>query len=110
METICLEEALALVCGEEDILNELLLAYIKDRRFSKDEFKSLVQKDALAAASYVHYFKGAARQLCAKKTAASGQVLEDILRGKRAGSLESALDDFMRDYDELVHFIEERMA
>ncbi len=105
MEIVDINEALELVAGEKELLNELLVSYVNDRHFSLDELDSLKAENPENAAGYVHYFKGAARQLCAKKTAFSGQILEDILRKKSSGDYETAKRNFASDYEELCTFI-----
>lgn len=110
MDIIDEKQALELAAGEEELLNELLEAFVNDRNFSTDELLRIKSESPLEAASYVHYFKGAARQLCAKKTAASGQILEDILRGKSDASFDEALLEFSQDYRELVQYIKARKA
>ena len=105
MEILDVNEALELVAGEKELLNELLASYVNDRHFSLDELDRLKAENPENAAGYVHYFKGAARQLCAKKTAFSGQILEDILRKKSTGDYETAKKTFKADYEELCAFI-----
>ena len=50
------------------------------------------------AAKYIHYFKGAAKQLGAEILGEAGQALEDVLRGKKEGDLDILIKDFSDVY------------
>ena len=65
----------------------LLLQFLRQFYFIQETFSF-----------YVHYFKGAARQLSAETLAQTGQELEDILRNKKTGSLEELNKKFYLDY------------
>ena len=58
----------------------------------------------------MHFYKGAARQLAAQKLAASGQALEDVLRGKKTGDIAALNKAFLSDYEEAVEAVEASLA
>ena len=88
METLDLSLALEMLDGEKDLLMELLKAFVSGARLDGAELERLeALPDRTEAAKYVHFYKGAARQLAAQKLAASGQALEDVLRGKKSGDI-----------------------
>ena len=64
----------------------------------------------LSFREYVHFYKGAARQLAAQKLSASGQALEDVLRGRKAGDIAALSKAFLADYDEAFEAIEGSLA
>ena len=86
METLDLSAALDLLGGEKELLVELLKAFVSGDRLDGAKLERLeALPDKGEAAKYVHFYKGAARQLAAQKLSASGQALEDVLRGRKAG-------------------------
>ena len=90
--------ALEMLGGEKDFLKELLTDFVQGKLFSITELESLEQEeDKTEAAKYVHYFKGAARQIGAEQVARSGQALEDVLRGKTTGDLASLNEQYAQD-------------
>lgn len=91
-------EALDLVAGEKDLLKELLKSFLDDKKFDLEELKSLEKQNKSQAASYVHYFKGAARQLCMKRLSSIGQILEDVLREKTQGDILELNNLFSQEY------------
>lgn len=98
------DAALSLLDGEEELLKNLAVAFMNSpKRPNRETLHELCQKeDKTEAASYVHYTKGAARQLFLQKTAASAQILEDTLRGKAEGDIEALSDRFIADYKEAI--------
>lgn len=97
------DSALEMVGGDRDLLKELLDGYLNDRIFDMNELERLIPiKDengnSTEAAKYVHYFKGAAKQLGAEILGESGQALEDVLRGKKQGDLAELIKAFSDDY------------
>ncbi|HAC31949.1 MAG TPA: hypothetical protein DCF70_04920 [Treponema sp.] len=82
-------------------LYEILLDAFIGVEFSREHLEKLIkQLDFSEAASYVHAVKGAGRQLACKKLAKSGQDLEDVLRKKAVGDLDSLTEVFVADYHE----------
>ena len=106
METLDLSSALEMLGGEKELLIELLKSFVSGNRLNKGELERLeTLPDKTEAAKYVHFYKGAARQLAAQKLAASGQSLEDVLRGKKDGDLKALNEAFLADYDEAFEAI-----
>ena len=108
-ELLNIESALEMVGGDNDLLKELLDGYLNDRIFNADELEKLIlikdeNGNSTEAAKYIHYFKGAAKQLGAEILGESGQALEDVLRGKKEGNLSELIKSFSDDY---VRSIEE---
>ncbi len=94
------ENALDMLGCDMELYEILLDAFI-GVEFSKEHLKTLIrQLDFSEAASYVHAVKGAGRQLACKKLAKSGQDLEDALRKKAEGDLDSLTEVFVSDYHE----------
>ncbi len=111
METLDLSLALEMLDGEKDLLMELLRAFVSGARLDGAELERLeALPDRTEAAKYVHFYKGAARQLAAQKLAASGQALEDVLRGKKSGDLVGLNKAFLADYEEAFEAIEGSLA
>ena len=107
MEVLDLTAALDLLGGEKELLIELLKAFVSGEHLDRGRLESLeALTDKEEAAKYVHFYKGAARQLAAQKLAASGQALEDVLRGKKSGDLDSLNKAFLSDYEEAMEAIE----
>ena len=113
-ELLNTESALEMVGGDLGLLRELLEGYLNDRIFDVNELDKLIQtKDeggnSIEAAKYVHYFKGAARQLGAEILGESGQALEDVLRGKKQGDLSVLIkalsDSYRRATDEMRNYL-----
>ena len=80
-----LTAALEMVGNEKELLIDLLNAFVNDTPFSSEKLDNLRSDSQEEAAKYVHYYKGAARQIGAEILAAAGQALEDVLRGKKNG-------------------------
>lgn len=90
MEVFNKQLALEMVGNETELLKMLELSFVNDKKFDIDILVNLEkEKNFMEAAAYVHSFKGAARQIAAEKAAAAGQNLEDVLRGKKEGNLET---------------------
>ncbi|MBR0124077.1 MAG: Hpt domain-containing protein [Treponema sp.] len=93
-----LASALEMLGGEKNLLKELLTDFACGKQFKKEELVRLEQmEDKTEAAKYVHYFKGAARQIGAEQFAATAQKLEDTLRGRENGDLEALNEAFEQD-------------
>lgn len=104
------EAALSLVDGDEELLSILIDSFLEENKFEKEHLSSLVKNGKLQeAASYVHATKGAARQLCMERLKNSGQMLEDVLRGKAAGDVEALSDAMFKDYEEAVGIFSEAL-
>jgi HPt (histidine-containing phosphotransfer) domain-containing protein len=95
-----LDSALEYVGGEKELLEELLIAFVNDKKLDQEELTRLEKTDKNEAAKYVHYFKGAGRQLCAGKLNHSGQKLEDFLRNRLPESAVLNLDELNQDFIE----------
>jgi len=99
METLNLASALEMVGNEKDLLIELMQEFVKAQPLAEEKLIMLEKAaDKTEAAKYVHFYKGAARQLGAEVLAASGQALEDVLRGKKEGNIDSLNKCFISDY------------
>lgn len=106
MEVFNRKLALEMVGEEEDLLRELENAFVYDKKFQISHLEDLENSGQLKeAADYVHYFKGAARQLAAEKAAFAGQALEDVLRGKKEGSIKDLNGSFMTALFESIEVI-----
>ncbi|MBR6144406.1 MAG: Hpt domain-containing protein, partial [Treponema sp.] len=93
-----LASALEMLGGEKNLLKELLTDFACGKQFKKEELVRLEQmEDKTEAAKYVHYFKGAARQIGAEQFSATAQKLEDTLRGRESGNLETLNEAFEQD-------------
>ncbi len=107
-EILNLKSALEMVGGETDFLKELLKAFLEDKCFDPFHLKNLEeQEDKTEAAKYVHYFKGAGRQLGAELLGEAGQELENILRGKTSGNIEESTKNFVSIYTKTMDAIKE---
>lgn len=107
-DVLNLKKALELMGGEKDLLKELLESFVNDKHFSMEELITLENKpDTTEAAKYVHYFKGAGRQLACEVLAQSGQELEDVLRKKKEGNLDILNAKFYKDYQDVFNEITE---
>ncbi len=111
METLDLSSALEMLGGEKELLIELLKAFVSGERLDGAKLERLASlPDRTEAAKYVHFYKGAARQLAAQKLSASGQALEDVLRGRKAGDIAALSKAYLADYEEAFEAIEGSLA
>ncbi len=113
MKTFNVEAALEFTGGESDLLNELLVSFVDDKKFTLSQLEDEEKKDKAEAAKFVHYYKGAGRQIAAEKLAFYGQQLEDYLRGKSEGNgkcLEELNQDFFREYYLAVEAVKNYLA
>lgn len=100
------KKALELVDNDENLLAVLIDSFLNGDKFLREELDSFISAERLdEAAGYVHATKGAARQLCLEKLQASGQNLEDILRGKAQGDIKTGEDIMFTDYNEAVRLL-----
>lgn len=99
MEILNLKYALELVGDEKELLKELLLSFLEEKKLDEEKMNSLVEEKHEEAAFYVHYIKGAARQIAAERLAEAGQNLEDVLRNKKEGNLEELKKSFTNEYN-----------
>ena len=98
-ELINLKEALKLLDGEVGLLKELLNSFLNDKVFDLNHLIELESNGKLdEEASYIHYFKGAGRQLACTNLATTEQMLEDVLRGKKEGDLSDLNIKFSTSY------------
>jgi len=94
-----IQAAREMVDNDLSLYRILLESYIDDKILDKEKLVSLEkQEDRTEAAKYVHYFKGAARQLGAEVLAQEGQMLEDVLRGKSTGDIDVLNKNFVEAY------------
>lgn len=105
MEIFNKKLALEMVENEEELLLELENSFVYDKIFDLSQLNKLQKENPLEAASYVHSFKGAARQIGAEKVAYSGQKLEDLLKGKSTGNLEDSITEFCNNLTEAIDVI-----
>lgn len=93
------QSALDMLGGDKDLLKVLFTSFLKDTIFDEAKLRELEkQTDTIEGAKYVHLFKGAGRQLGAERLGESGQMLEDVLRGRKNGSVSELTDTFVSDY------------
>ena len=103
MQVLDITQALELVDGEQDLLCSLLESFVHTKHFDRSHLENLVAQNKYnEAASYVHYFKGAARQLFAQECAQAGQALEDVFRKKTEGDISSLTDAFSLAYEKAL--------
>jgi HPt (histidine-containing phosphotransfer) domain-containing protein len=101
-----IKDALEMLGGEKELYKELLQSFTENKKFNINELLKLEESDdTTEAAKYVHYFKGAARQLGGEKLGQSGQTLEDVLRKKSSGNISELNKTFFEDYKILVEEI-----
>lgn len=97
------QAALALLEDDKGLLSILEQSFSSENKFEKDVIEKFIAENKSGeAASYVHATKGAARQLCMEKLQDSAQKLEDVLRGKKNGSIKSLTDKMAADYAEVL--------
>lgn len=109
-ETLNLKSALEMLGGEKELLVELLQTFVNDKHYDEKKLIELEKNsDTIEAAKYVHYFKGAGRQIGAEKLGESGQALEDVLRLKTTGNIESLTKAFSADYELTVKAVNEAL-
>lgn len=109
-EILNIRSALEMLGGEKELLAELLQTFVNDKHLEKDRLLELEAKpDTTEAASYVHYFKGAGRQIGAEKLGESGQALEDVMRGKTSGDVQILNSLFIKDYEDTVKAAKEAL-
>lgn len=95
--------ALLLLDNDESLLEILVDAFKNENKFERQELENLIkEKKFKEAAEYVHATKGAARQLCMENLMASGQELEDVLRGKSSGDIKTLSEKMFSDYEEAI--------
>lgn len=93
------QAAREMVDNDLSLYRILLESYINDKILDEEKLVSLEKMDdTTEAAKYVHYFKGAARQLGAEVLAQEGQQLEDVLRGKSTGDVAVLNKNFSEAY------------
>ncbi|MBB5218100.1 MULTISPECIES: Hpt domain-containing protein [Treponema] len=102
MEILDIEAALEFTGGEPEFFIELAEAFINDIPPEAEKLQQLEAEDLSKAASYVHYYKGAARQLAAQKLSHTGQKLEDVLRKKTEGDISKLNSEFLECHKEAV--------
>lgn len=99
------EKALSYVDNDNELLKILIQAFL-DTEFSVETLnKFIASRRAVDATSYVHRVKGAGRQLAMEKLALSGQILEDVLRGKSQAELKPLIQNFYADYEQAVQAV-----
>lgn len=109
-EILNIRSALDMLGGEKELLIELLKTFVNDKHLEKQKLLELEAKlDTSEAAGYVHYFKGAGRQIGAEKLGESGQALEDLMRGKTTGNVEVLNSLFLKDYEDTVKAVNEAL-
>ena len=100
-----LDSALEYVGGEKELLEELLIAFVNDKKLDQEKLTRLEKTDKNEAAKYVHYFKGAGRQLCAGKLNHSGQKLRNRLPESAVLNMDELNHDFIEAYEQTLQEI-----
>lgn len=98
MEVLNLSYALELVDGETELLKDLLQSFLDEKNLDEEKLNKLINENHEEAAFYVHYIKGASRQIAAERLAEAGQNLEDVLRKKKNGNLDELKENFTDEY------------
>ena len=99
MEVLNLSYALELVDGETELLKDLLQSFLDEKNLDEEKLDKLINENhEEEAAFYVHYIKGASRQIAAERLAEAGQNLEDVLRKKKNGNLDELKENFTDEY------------
>lgn len=98
MEVLNLSYALELVDGETELLKDLLQSFLDEKNLDEEKLNKLINENHEEAAFYVHYIKGASRQIAAERLAEAGQNLEDVLRKKKNGNLNELKKVFTDEY------------
>lgn len=103
MQILNTAAAMEMVDNDISLYKILLESYISDKVLEQTKLEELESlEDTTVAAKYVHYFKGAARQLGAELLAQAGQNLEDVLRKKTEGNVSELNKSFVVAYNEAV--------
>lgn len=103
MQILNTAAAMEMVDNDISLYKILLESYISDKVLEQTKLEELESlEDTTEAAKYVHYFKGAARQLGAELLAQAGQNLEDVLRKKTEGNVSELNRTFVIAYNEAV--------
>ena len=98
-ELLNIKSALEMVGEERELLKQLLEAYLQDKPFDPDVLNAYVEAgNLLEAAKYVHYYKGAGRQIGAEQLGDAGQALETALRGNSDGDIAQLSREFSSLY------------
>ena len=109
-EIFNIKKALTLVGNDTELLKELMTAFVNDKGLELSKLVALeASQDKEEAAKYVHYYKGAGRQLCAEVLAEEGQKLEDVLRKRSEGNIEKLNNSFLASYKEAVSEIKDAL-
>lgn len=104
------QAAKEMVDGDISLYRILLESYLNDKKLEEQKLIELESKeDTTEAAKYVHYFKGAARQLGAEILAQAGQELEDVLRKKTQGDIDALNSMFFKTYRETVEAMHQEL-
>lgn len=109
-ELLNLKSALEMVGNEKELLIELLASFVNDTPFSTEKLSLIKTNSREEAAKYVHYYKGAARQIGAELLAAAGQALEDVLRGKKTGDIEQLTKNFKDCYESTQEVVNDSLS
>lgn len=110
LEILNLKYALELVGDEEELLNDLLQSFLDEKKLDEEKLEKLIKENHEEAAFYVHYIKGASRQVAAERLAEAGQNLEDVLRKRKDGNLEELKKNFTCEYKIAREAIENAVA
>ena len=109
LEVLNIQQALSFLGGEKELLSELLNAFVNTNPFEEEKLLLLEKENKIEAAKYVHYYKGAARQIGAERLAKTGQALEDELRGRTNTDLEILTQSFLSTYREAQEAVKEAL-
>lgn len=100
--------------GDKDLYADLLEAFLStpspDKKALFEKAKSAFEKDREEAAKTVHLFKGSSLQIGAEKLGSAAKVLENVLRKKEEGDLDSLLSSFISEYDSAVILIKAALS
>lgn len=99
MEILNIDYALELVGDEKELLKDLLQSFLDEKKLDEEKLNKLIKENHEEAAFYVHYIKGASRQVAAERLAEAGQNLEDVLRNKKEGNIEELKKSFTDEYN-----------
>jgi HPt (histidine-containing phosphotransfer) domain-containing protein len=110
-QVLNLKAALEMVDNDKNLYRTLLESFINDIPFSTQHLKDLIADDKKEeGAKYVHLVKGAGRQLGTERFGSAAQKLENILRGKETGDIQSLTDDAVLEYNLALAAIKNALA
>lgn len=92
---------LSMLDGDTSLYKILIDSFLIESPFDEKKLDSLISDGKNEeAGSYVHRCKGAAGQIGAERLQSSGQIFEDVLKGRKTGNIQSLREQFLSVYRE----------